>query len=177
MSPPLAWLLVAFVTAPNGSITSTFVPGIESAEACHHLAVNLNVPNHQCISYPMAATGKIVEPDAAEWQALEVEAKAAGALNAVKNCEAEGIWYHCQSSRWDNPADVPINAAAERSYLARPIVRVAQAAPVPRQKPGYGTLFGYVPNDSRAAPVNEFLNNLRGAIFCGLVLPGFCRPL
>ena len=54
MSPPLAWLFAAFVTAPNGSVTSTFVPGIATPEACHHLAVNLNVPNHQCISYPMA---------------------------------------------------------------------------------------------------------------------------
>ena len=53
---------------------------------------------------------------------------------------------------------------------------VPQATVVrPKQAPGFGTLFGYVPNDGRAAPVNELLNNIRGAIFCTLVLPGFCR--
>ena len=53
----------------------------------------------------------------------------------------------------------------------------AVAQPAPKQAPGYGTLFGYVPDDGRAAPINELLSHIRAAIFCGLIVPGFCRPV
>ena len=175
MSPPLAWLLVAFVTAPNGSVTSTFVPGIATPEACHHLAVNLNVPNHQCISYEMAGT-----PPSAAGGAAAPEADA--------NCEAEDIRYSCQIPR-DSVAAAEANAEGDADdgmdVLGRMIpppperpkpapekpVAVPVAAPAPKPAQRCGTLFGHLPNDGKGQPINELLCDIRGAIFMTFVWP------
>ena len=67
MTPTFAWVLIAFITMPNGGSTSSIVPGIATAEACHTLAGQLGLPNHQCVSYP-AAGG---QPSAANARAPE----------------------------------------------------------------------------------------------------------
>ena len=62
MTPTFAWVLIAFIGNP-ATPTSTFVPGIATAEACHILAGQLGLPNHQCVSYP-AAGGQPSAPEA-----------------------------------------------------------------------------------------------------------------
>ena len=62
-TPIFAWVLIAFVTMPNGGSTSSIVPGIATPEACHTLAGQLGLPNHQCVSYP-AAGGQPSAPEA-----------------------------------------------------------------------------------------------------------------
>jgi hypothetical protein len=143
-SPPLAWLLVAFVTAPNGSIASTFVPGIATPEACHHLAVNLNVPNHQCISYPVAVT-----TDA------EAEANAEG--DADDGIDVLGPIIPTPRERPKPTPEKPV---------AAPV-----AAPAPKPAQRCGTLFGHLPNDGKGQPINELLCDIRGAIFMTFVWP------
>ena len=44
-------------------------------------------------------------------------------------------------------------------------------AVAPKPAPRCGTLFGYVPDDGRAAPINELLCDIRGAIFMTFIWP------
>ena len=87
---PLAWLLVATLLSTNGTMAPVLVSGIATEQACHGVALQLNVPNHKCISYEMAGATKLVE--------VEADGDAVAA-----NCEAEGIKYHCQQPREPEP--------------------------------------------------------------------------
>jgi hypothetical protein len=56
-------------------------------------------------------------------------------------------------------------------------MRIQPVAPRPHQKPGFGTAFGYVPNDGKAAPGNELLNQMRAVWACNIlrVFGNLCR--
>ena len=176
----VVYLLQYMLGVPPQPFSIVTVPNLPSLEECtylaHELLPGIPDPKFRCIRYQTTvaaapeAGAAAVDPDSEDGFApLPIAPPpAAKPVAAVANCEAEGLHYQCQVPRDVKTTPDP-NLA---TYLARATTPVR-----PKQKHGYGTIFGFVPDDGRAAPINELLSHIRAAIFCGLIVPGFCRPV
>ena len=73
-----------------------------------------------------------------------------------------------------NHRSLVVACANGEVLIACPALKVAAKPKSAPQAQRCGSLFGHPPNDGLGQPINELFCDIRGAVFCHLILPGLC---
>ena len=161
----VVYLLQYMLGVPPQPFSIVSVPNLPSLEECSYLAHELlpGIPEPKFRSIRYQTTVAAAPPES---------------VAAVPLPTPRPLTWKEDRADEDNASPVPPVGLHDHDPEAC-AAGASECPPPPpvrhKQAPGYGTIFGYVPDDGRAAPINELLSNIRSAIFCKLVVPGFCR--